>query len=85
MAIEPLQEKWEAFGWRALSIDGHDFTQICEAIETARAETKKPVIIIANTVKGKGIDYMENQAKWHYAGIDSDMMEKAIESIRRKK
>jgi len=85
MALEPLDKKFEAFGWRVLSIDGHDFDQICEAIETAQAEKEKPVIIIADTIKGKGIDFMENQAAWHYAGVDAAMRDKALESIRKMK
>lgn len=83
MALEPFAAKWEAFGWRVLKIDGHDFRQIGEAIETSHAEKEKPVVIIANTVKGKGVDFMENQVKWHYAGLDSDMAQKALDAIRR--
>ena len=81
MGIEPLSDKWKAFGWRVLEIDGHNFEQIAEAIETAKKETAQPVVVIAHTIKGKGVDYMENQTKWHYGAIDSDMGKRAHESI----
>ena len=83
MGLEPFASKWEAFGWRVLEIDGHDFNQICDAIEESRAETEKPVVILCDTVKGKGVDYMEGVTSWHYAGLDSEMAGKAIESIKR--
>jgi transketolase len=83
MALEPFAEKWKAFGWNVLDIDGHDFDQICDAIEEARREEFKPMVIICQTIKGKGVDFMENQKEWHYAGLDSEMAGKAIESVRR--
>jgi transketolase len=85
MALEPLKDKWEAFGWRVLEINGHDFDQICEAIEQAQAETEKPVVIIADTVKGKGVDFMEGQAGWHYGGLDDATAAKALASLRKGK
>jgi transketolase len=83
MRLEPLDKKFEAFNWRVLSIDGHDFDAICGAIDAAHAETEKPVVIIANTVKGKGVDFMENKTGWHYGGLDDAMKAKALESIGR--
>jgi len=83
MALEPLDKKFESFGWRVLQIDGHDFDQICDAIDTAHAETERPVMIIANTIKGKGVDFMENKTAWHYGGLDAEMRVKALESIQR--
>ena len=83
MALEPLDRKFESFGWRVLKIDGHDFDQICDAIDTALAETERPVMIIANTIKGKGVDFMENKTAWHYGGLDAEMRAKALESILR--
>ena len=81
MALEPLAEKWAAFGWQVLEIDGHDFDQICDAIDRARAEKQGPTVIICNTVKGKGVDFMENQAQWHYAGLDEGMRDRALSSL----
>ena len=60
----PILPKWEAFGWHCQAIDGHDFTQIITAIENAR-KTPGPSVIIAKTVKGKGLPYMENDNSWH--------------------
>jgi transketolase len=83
MTLEPLDKKFESFGWRVLNIDGHDFDQICAAIETSHAETQRPVMILADTVKGKGVDFMENQTAWHYGGLDEEKRAKALESISR--
>jgi transketolase len=83
MALEPLDGKFECFGWRVLKIDGHDFDQICDAVDTAVVETERPVMIIANTIKGKGVDFMENQTAWHYGGLDAEMRAKALASIAR--
>jgi transketolase len=84
MALEPLKEKWVAFGWNALECDGHDFDQICEAIEAAHNEKELPTVIVASTVKGKGVDFMENQASWHYGGLDEAMQDKALEALRKE-
>ena len=63
MALEPFADKWRAFGLEVIEIDGHDFTQICDALDKAWAAEGKPVFILANTVKGKGIDFMEKQRR----------------------
>ena len=81
MGIEPFADKWKAFGWIVKEIDGHSFRDLSAAIEYAQAEDKAPVVIIANTVKGKGVDFMENEVKWHYGGLNSDLIEKAKSSI----
>ena len=81
MGIEPLPDKWKAFGWEVLEIDGHNLNEIAEAIETAQKTEGKPVVVIAKTVKGKGVDFMEDQTKWHYGAIDSAMGEQAHASI----
>ena len=65
MSPLPIPEKWAAFGWNVLVIDGHDFTQIAEAVAAAKACKGKPTMIVANTVKGKGVGKMENVAGWH--------------------
>ncbi|MDQ1331403.1 MAG: transketolase [Thermodesulfobacteriota bacterium] len=83
MGLEPFSDKWRAFGWIVKEVDGHSFKDLSSAIEYARTEDKAPVVIIANTVKGKGVDFMENQVKWHYGGLDTDLIEKAKSSIDR--
>ncbi len=83
MNIDPLDGKFEAFGWRVITIDGHDFDSICKAVEDSHAEEERPVVIIANTTKGRGVDFMEGQTAWHYGGLDAEMRDKALASIRR--
>lgn len=79
--LESLDDKLAAFGWAVIRIDGHDFTAIGEAVEKAWSTKGKPTMIICNTVKGKCVDFMENDYKWHYGGLDSDMRDKAFACI----
>ena len=65
MPSEPLDEKCAAFGWHVIKIDGHDFDQIQAAFDEAKTVSGKPTMILAKTVKGKGISFMENNAGWH--------------------
>lgn len=65
MPSEPLDKKWEAFGWNVIKIDGHDIQAISDALDAAEKCTGKPTMILAKTVKGKGVSYMENNAGWH--------------------
>ena len=81
MGVEPLADKWRAFGWEVLEIDGHDMNAIAKAIDTAHEIKGKPVVVIAKTVKGKGVDFMEDQTKWHYGAIDSALGDQAHASI----
>ena len=83
MALEPFADKWRAFGFEVIEIDGHDFEQLDSAFEKAWAAADKPVMILANTVKSKGIDFMENNVVYHYASGDSAVCEKAKASIMR--
>lgn len=65
MSVEPMAEKWKAFGWDVQVIDGHDMTQILQAVKAARKVKGRPQMIVAETVKGKGVSFMENQVDWH--------------------
>jgi len=65
MNLEPLGQKWQAFGWHGIDIDGHDFSQILAAFQEARKIRTKPIVIIARTIKGKGVSFMENNVKFH--------------------
>ena len=65
MNVEPLEEKYRSFGWEVLGIDGHDMQQVVEALEKAKAGVGKPVVILADTIKGKGVSFMEDLAGWH--------------------
>jgi transketolase len=78
MNVDPLAEKYRAFNWKVLEIDGHDMDKILEAFERSRANTELPTLIIAHTVKGKGVSFMENQAGWHGVAPDRAQFEKAM-------
>lgn len=81
MALEPLPEKWEAFGWHVQVVDGHDTDAIKEAINTAKTMKEKPSVIIANTIKGKGISFMENQYKWHSGQITEEQFVQGMREL----
>ncbi|MDA1192370.1 MAG: transketolase [Candidatus Poribacteria bacterium] len=66
MALSPLKDKWEAFGWSAYEVDGHDLDALCDALGRVPDGSGKPVAIIAHTVKGKGVSFMEDDNNWHY-------------------
>jgi transketolase len=83
MGVEPLTDKLEAFGMEVVRADGHDMDALSEAIERARAAKDTPVAILADTVKGKGVDFMENQVPWHYGSVDAELKEKAHTSIEK--
>jgi transketolase len=82
MPIEPVVDKWRAFNWNVMEIDGHDMEQIVEALETAKTIKGKPTIIIAETVKGKGVSYMEDVAEWHGKAPCQEEAEQALVEIR---
>ena len=65
MNINPIEDKFKTFGWNVITIDGHDFDQIFAALDMAKDTVDKPTMIIAKTIKGKGVSFMENQASWH--------------------
>lgn len=81
MDIEPIDEKFKAFGWHVLNIDGHSFEEIFNALEEAKKTKGKPTMIIAKTVKGKGVSFMENQAGWHGKAPSEEEAKKAIDEI----
>lgn len=77
MNSSPLDKKFEAFGWNVLTINGHDYDEIKNALKTARATKGKPTAVIMKTVKGKGVSYMENSVKWHGVAPNEEEYEKA--------
>ena len=79
--LQPLAEKWLAFGWNPIEIDGHDFNQVIPALQEGRAASQKPTVIIANTVKGKGVSFMENVIKWHGVAPKPDELEAALKEL----
>lgn len=79
--IEPLAEKWRAFGWQVIDIDGHDFSQILKAFEEAKRTAEKPSLILARTVKGKGVSFMENNIEFHGMAPTADQLQAALKEL----
>ena len=79
--IYPLDEKFRSFGFEVIKIDGHNISQIIEAFETAKKTKGKPTVIIANTIKGKGVSFMENQAGWHGKAPNEEQYKQAIQEL----
>ena len=78
MSLGSIVDKFKAFGWNVIEIDGHDFDQIFAALDIAKSTVKKPTMIVAKTIKGKGISFMENQAGWHGTAPSDEELEKAL-------
>ena len=78
MNIGPIVDKFKAFGWNVIEIDGHDFDQIFAALDMAKETVGKPTIIIAKTIKGKGVSFMENEAMWHGLALSDSDLERAL-------
>ena len=83
MPIEPVADKWRAFGWHVVEIDGHDMEAIVESLENAKSFKGMPTIIIAHTIKGKGVSFMENVVDWHGKAPCKEEAVQALEEIRR--
>lgn len=84
MSPEPVYEKFKAFGWHVIKIDGHDFNQIEAAVNEAKTIKGKPTIIIAETIKGKGVSFMENQAGWHGTAPNKEQAEMALQELQKQ-
>ncbi|MBL7119480.1 MAG: transketolase [Dehalococcoidia bacterium] len=81
MNLEPLPDKWRSFGWEVIEVDGHDFSQILAAFEKAEQIKGQPTVIIAHTVKGKGVSFMENNLQFHGKAPTPEQAEKALEEL----
>jgi transketolase len=79
--LHPLAEKWRAFGWAVSEIDGHNHEQIVAALENVPAPANRPTCIIAHTVKGKGVSFMEGQLLWHYRPPDASELQAALQEL----
>lgn len=82
--LEPLKEKFNAFKWNALDINGHDHTSLYFAFERAKATKGRPSVIIANTIKGAGVSFMENNLLWHYKSPTKEQYNQAMEEIKHE-
>lgn len=83
MSSYPIDEKFRSFGFQVINIDGHNIEEIIKAFEVAREVKGKPTCIIAKTVKGKGVDFMENQAGWHGKAPDEEQYKQAMKSLKK--
>ncbi|KKU19126.1 MAG: Transketolase domain protein [Parcubacteria group bacterium GW2011_GWA1_47_11] len=82
MPLEPLKEKYEAFGWHVLEVDGHNFEQIISAVNEAKAITYQPTMIIAHTIPGKGVSFMEGKYEWHGKPPTKEQAQVALAELR---
>jgi len=82
MSPEPIADKWRAFGWDVQIIDGHSIPQIIQAIELAKQVKRQPQMVIAKTIKGKGVSFMENQVDWHGAAPKPDQVTRALNDLK---
>lgn len=74
-------DKWKSIGFDVIEVDGHNVESIIVSIKTLKNSNQKPKLIIANTIKGKGVDYMENKMEWHYLPMNEEMYKKALDSL----
>jgi transketolase len=81
MNIDPLNKKFEAFGWHVIEINGHDLTQVLDALKKAQQIKGKPTVIIAHTIKGKGVSFMENNVEFHGKAPNAEQLEKALKEL----
>ena len=83
MPLEPLADKWRAFGWHVLEIDGHNVREILDAFDAVSGIHGQPTMIIAHTVKGKGVSFMENDCAWHGGAPDKEQFEQALSELQK--
>jgi transketolase len=81
MNIEPLNKKWDAFGWHVIEVDGHDFSQLLDAFQKGSKVKSQPAVIIAHTIKGKGVSFMENNVDFHGKAPNAEQLEKALKEL----
>jgi transketolase len=83
MNTEPLVEKWQSFGWHVIDVDGHDLQQVLKAFDEAKGTCGKPTIIIAKTVKGRGVSLLENNTNFHGVPLTPEQLEQALLELSR--
>jgi transketolase len=82
MRLEPLADRWTAFGWRAVPVSGHDLGQLVEVLDSVPAEAGRPTVLIADTTKGRGVSFLENRKQSHYAALGPDTHARALAALR---
>jgi len=81
MSLDPFGEKWQAFGWNVIELDGHDITRLLDAFDRAKSVKGKPTVVIAHTVKGKGVSFMENNVDFHGKAPNAEQVELALKEL----
>jgi transketolase len=81
MALEPLASKWESFGWQVKDVNGHEIDALLKALRSVKQVDEKPTIIIAHTIKGKGVSFVEQDFTFHGRALNTEQAEKAREEI----
>jgi len=81
MNLDPFNQKWQAFGWRVIEVDGHNFTQLIDAFNRAKLVKGQPTVIIAHTIKGKGVSFMENNVEFHGKAPNAAEVETALKEL----
>jgi transketolase len=81
LSLEPLAERWQAFGWQVLEVDGHNIEALIAVLEEAKATQGRPTVIVAHTVKGKGVSFMENNPAFHGKAATPEQAEKALKEL----
>jgi transketolase len=82
--LEPFTDKWRAFGWSVVEVNGHDLGSLVETLGSTPREPGKPTVVIAHTVKGKGVSFMEDQLRWHYSSPDDGQLAQALAELGAK-
>jgi transketolase len=82
MNIEPLAQKWRSFGWHVIEVNGHNFAQLLAAFDEAKSIKGKPVAIVAHTIKGKGVSFMENNIDFHGKAPNAEELKRALEELK---
>ena len=85
MSLEPLAEKWKSFGWEVIEVDGHNYQELIDAFSESEKNNEKPTLVLANTIKGKGVSFMENKAEWHHGLPSEKELAQALEKLSPKK
>ena len=85
MKLQPLSDKWRSFGWHVVEIDGHNFNQIGKSFSEVKEVNNKPSLIIAHTIKGKGVSFMEDDNNWHYRIPNDEELKSAINELESTK
>jgi len=85
MKLDCLKEKWGSFGWRVVEVDGNDINQLLKVFKAVPLESGKPTLVLANTIKGKGVSFMENNAKWHHGVPSEEQYKTALSELSSSK